>query len=97
MDGALSNQVTFTLNGQTVGITPKSDERLSEALRERLGARDVKIGCNAGDCGACTVLLDGAPVCACIVPVAQAQGLDDQSLAGSIEGDAPAHDLAQRL
>ena len=54
----------FTLNGLPVSAVPRAGERLSEMLRERLDTRDVKIGCNAGDCGACTVLLDGAPVCA---------------------------------
>lgn len=64
----------FELNGQPVAIKPAASERLSEALRERLGARDVKIGCNAGDCGACTVLLDGEPICACLMPAQRAAG-----------------------
>ncbi|MBV8840489.1 MAG: molybdopterin-dependent oxidoreductase, partial [Alphaproteobacteria bacterium] len=47
---------------------------LAETLRERLGMTATKIGCDAGDCGACTVLLEGAQVCACLVPSAQADG-----------------------
>ena len=43
-------------------------------LRDELGLTGTKIGCDAGDCGACTVLLDGEPVCACLVAVGQAEG-----------------------
>jgi CO/xanthine dehydrogenase Mo-binding subunit/aerobic-type carbon monoxide dehydrogenase small subunit (CoxS/CutS family) len=77
----------FHLNGHVVEVEPAPGERLSHALRERLGARDVKIGCNAGDCGACTVLVDGAPVCACLMPVQQAAGRQVETLAGLVKAD----------
>ena len=48
--------------------------RLSDVLRDDLGLTGTKVGCDAGDCGACTVRLDGRAVCACLVPVAQAVG-----------------------
>ena len=51
--------IALTLNGEAVTLGADPSARLSEVLRERAGARDVKVGCNAGDCGACTVLLDG--------------------------------------
>jgi len=85
-------EVGFILNGRTVAVNPRPGERLSEALRERLAAREVKIGCNAGDCGACTVLVDGAAICACLMPVQQAAGRRVETVAGW--GDDP---LAQRL
>ena len=49
-------------------------ERLADVLRDELGLIGTKIGCDAGDCGACTVLLDDEQVCACLVPVGQAAG-----------------------
>ena len=61
-----------TVNGEvkTVALTP--GRRLSEVLREEIGLKGTKVGCDAGDCGACTVLLDDAPVCACLTPAIQA-------------------------
>ncbi|MSU88720.1 molybdopterin-dependent oxidoreductase [Rhodobacteraceae bacterium 2CG4] len=64
----------LTVNGRDHALPVAPGRRLSEVLREDLGLRGTKVGCDAGDCGACTVLLDGAPVCACLTPVAQAAG-----------------------
>lgn len=86
--------IAFTLNGASVGAVPATGERLSQTLREHLGARDVKIGCNAGDCGACTVLLDGQPVCACLTPTHQAAGRTVETLAGLHAHDPIAKGLA---
>lgn len=66
--------VAFDLNGRQVSCEAKPAARLSEMLRQQLGHTGVKSGCDAGDCGACTVLMDGAPVCACLVPAVQAEG-----------------------
>ena len=77
----------FRLNGRAVQVQADPGERLSQALRERLEAREVKIGCNAGDCGACTVLMDGDPVCACLVPVQQAEGALVETGAGLAVAD----------
>ena len=66
--------IRFTLNGMQVGVEAPPTERLSETLRERLGKTGTKVGCDAGDCGACTVLLDGAAVCACLTPAARVAG-----------------------
>ncbi|MDU8929876.1 molybdopterin cofactor-binding domain-containing protein [Alisedimentitalea sp. MJ-SS2] len=87
----------FHLNGRDVEVTPRVGERLSEALRERLGTRDVKVGCNAGDCGACTVLLDGAPVCACLTPVEQVDGRTVETLAGLVKEEPLAGELGKRF
>lgn len=66
--------ISFTLNGQAVSCDAAPTLRLTEVLREHLGQRGTKVGCDAGDCGACTVLVNGRAVCACMVPAAQAMG-----------------------
>jgi len=66
--------IAFTLNGTPVTVDCPPTERLTEVLRDRLGRTGTKVGCDAGDCGACTVLIDGAQVCACLVPAARAEG-----------------------
>ncbi|NKB28842.1 MAG: molybdopterin-dependent oxidoreductase [Rhodobacteraceae bacterium] len=96
MDKTSSTPATgFVLDGTPVLCEPANGERLSHSLRERLGSRDVKVGCNAGDCGACTVLVDGAPVCACLMPTQQAAGRQVETQAGLVEGDPLAARLAE--
>ena len=97
MDKRVDAETMFRLNGRDVRLAPRVGERLSEALRERLGARDVKVGCNAGDCGACTVLVDGAPVCACLMPAQQAAGAEVETLAGLVAREPLAAELARRF
>jgi aldehyde oxidoreductase len=80
--------IAFTLNGEPVGVDAPPTERLSETLRERLGMVGTKVGCDAGDCGACTVLLDGAAVCACLTPVARIAG----RAVTTVEAETPALD-----
>jgi aldehyde oxidoreductase len=75
--------IAFTLNGSPAQTDAPSTERLSETLRERLGLPGTKIGCDAGDCGACTVLLDGQAVCACLTPAARVQGRAVTTIEGS--------------
>lgn len=86
--------VEFNLNGANTPLNTEIGERLSHSLRERLGVRDVKIGCNAGDCGACTVLVDGEPICACLMATKQAEGRTVETLSGLIAGDPWAKKLA---
>ena len=74
--------VAFTVNGRPVSVAAPPLRRLADALRDDLGLTGTKVGCNAGDCGACTVLLDGAQVCACMVPLAQAAGRSVETVEG---------------
>lgn len=77
--------IRFSLNGSQVEVDAPPTERLSETLRERLGKTGTKVGCDAGDCGACTVLLNGAAVCACLTPVARVAGC----AVTTVEGETP--------
>ena len=85
--------LNLRLNGAARQAVVAPQARLSAVLRERLGCEGVKVGCDAGDCGACTVLLDGAPVCACILPAARAEGRHVET----VEGLAPAPGIPGRL
>ncbi|MGB0900876.1 molybdopterin-dependent oxidoreductase [Halocynthiibacter sp.] len=85
--------LSFTLNHQDRSVQMPQSGRLSDALRDGLSQTDVKSGCDAGDCGACTVLLDGVPVCSCITPAAQAVGCHVETQAGLVESD----DLSRKL
>ncbi|MCF3642675.1 molybdopterin-dependent oxidoreductase [Rhizobium sp. TRM95111] len=91
---AACQAIGLMLNGKTVAAKVHPATRLSQALRDDLGCLDVKIGCNAGDCGACTVLLDGAPVCACTTPLARAEGATVETVRGLTEDDETAKALA---
>lgn len=64
----------FTLNGAPVQLTVASDAFLVDVLREQLGLTGTKRGCGNGECGACTVLIDGEPVASCMYPIMKVQG-----------------------
>ncbi len=64
----------FHLNGHEVAVRAAPLARLSQVLREELGLTGTKVGCDAGDCGACTVSIDGRQVCACMTPLGQVAG-----------------------
>ncbi|MFY0613352.1 MAG: molybdopterin-dependent oxidoreductase [Hyphomicrobiaceae bacterium] len=82
------SSITFTLNGEPVETTAPPMERLSVLLRERLGYKGTKVGCDAGDCGACTVMIAGAPCCSCLVPVSQVNGTEVNTVEGlSLDGE----------
>lgn len=72
----------FTLNGRDVRAEVPPMRRLSLVLREDLGLKGTKVGCDAGDCGACTVLIDGQAVCACLTPAAQVAGRQVRTVEG---------------
>ena len=68
--------ISITVNGTRHDVAADPFAPLSDTLREGLGLTGTKEGCNAGDCGACTVLMDGAQVCSCLVSTAQAEGAE---------------------
>ena len=63
----------FTLNGAPVDVESHPAARLLDVLREDLRLTGTKEGCGEGECGACTVLIDGVPVCSCLVPLSQVE------------------------
>ncbi len=75
----------FTVNGSAVEVDVPGMRRLLDVVREDLGLTGTKEGCGEGECGACTVLLDGAPVDSCLVPVCQVDG----AAIATVEGLAP--------
>jgi carbon-monoxide dehydrogenase small subunit len=72
----------FEVNGTAAEVDAPGMRRLLDVLREDLSLTGTKEGCGEGECGACTVLLDGAPVDACLVPVCQVDGADIRTVEG---------------
>ena len=66
--------IQLTVNGETVEAAVEPNRTLLQFLRDDLGLTGTKHGCGLGDCGACTVILDGKPVNSCLVLAVQAQG-----------------------
>ena len=67
-------EVTLKVNGEEYKVSVPAKETLLNVLRDRLGFLDVKCSCNEGECGACTVLLNGKAVCSCLMLAVQAEG-----------------------
>jgi carbon-monoxide dehydrogenase small subunit len=84
----------FSVNGEPVEVEAIGSRRLLDVLREDLGLTGTKEGCGEGECGACSVLLDGAVVDACLVPVSQANGTQVRTVEGLGAADA-LNDLQQ--
>jgi carbon-monoxide dehydrogenase small subunit len=82
-------RITATVNGQVQEVDDVWEgESLLYVLRERMGLPGSKNACEQGECGSCTVYLDGAPVCACLVAAGQAEGCEVVTVEGLAEPDA---------
>ena len=88
--------VTATVNGDAVEFLCEPDETLLDVLRDRLQLTGSKEGCASGDCGACSVMLDGRLVCACLVLGAEAEGRSVETIEGMADGEA-LHPLQQKF
>jgi CO/xanthine dehydrogenase Mo-binding subunit/aerobic-type carbon monoxide dehydrogenase small subunit (CoxS/CutS family) len=89
--------VELTVNGRGLRITGDPMRRLSDVLRDDLGLTGTKVGCEAGDCGACTIRMDGRQVESCLVPLAQTAGSTVTTIEGLAHGDAWGRDGAPRV
>jgi carbon-monoxide dehydrogenase small subunit len=79
--------VTTKINGDTIEYVCEADETLLDVLRNRLGLTGAKEGCSTGDCGACSVTVDGRLTCSCLVLGAEADGCEIGTIEGMAKGD----------
>jgi carbon-monoxide dehydrogenase small subunit len=79
--------VSTSVNGDPVEYVCPADESLLDVLRDRVGLTGVKEGCGTGDCGACSITLDGTLVCACLVLGAEAEGRKITTIEGMADGE----------
>ncbi len=75
-------RIRFRLNGEPVEVDVEPNELLINVLRDKLGVTSVRYGCGIGECGACTVLVDGEPVLSCLVLAADVDGRDVVTVEG---------------
>jgi carbon-monoxide dehydrogenase small subunit len=88
--------VTATVNGDAVEFLCEPEQTLLDVLRDELQLTGSKEGCASGDCGACSVLLEGRLVCACLVLGAEAEGRSVETIEGMAQGDR-LHPLQQKF
>ena len=82
-----TNHIQTTINGDATEFLCNSDESLLDVLRDRLGMTGAKEGCGTGDCGACSVTMNGRLVCSCLVLGVETEGADIHTIEGMADGD----------
>lgn len=91
LEATTRRMIYMRINGQDREIEVRPNELLADVLRERLGLTGTKIGCEAGECGACTVLLDGKPTLSCLTLAIECEGKEILTIEGI--GDAAEGEL----
>ena len=90
------NHVTTTINGEPAEFLCDTEQTLLDVLRDELHLTGSKEGCSSGDCGACSVTIDGRLVCACLVLAVEAEGTEVETIEGMADGDQ-LHPLQQKF
>ncbi len=88
--------VSTTINGDQIEFACEPDETLLDALRNRIGLTGAKEGCGTGDCGSCSVTVDGRLVCSCLVLGVEAEGREIETIEGMADGPV-LHPLQQKF
>ncbi|HUR42619.1 MAG TPA: (2Fe-2S)-binding protein [Aestuariivirga sp.] len=83
----MSVKVSTTINGDQIDFICETDETLLDALRSRVGLTGAKEGCGTGDCGACSITIDGRLVCSCLVLGVEAEGREIETVEGMADGE----------
>ncbi|MBM4205066.1 MAG: (2Fe-2S)-binding protein [Gammaproteobacteria bacterium] len=90
-------QVETSINGESVEFLCEPQQTLLDVLREELGRTGTKEGCGSGDCGACSVIMDGRLVCACLVLAVEAGGHEITTIEGIATPDGGLHTIQQKF
>ena len=92
----MKHHISFNVNGDPVEALCETEQTLLDVLRDELNMTGTKEGCATGDCGACSVLVDGRLVCACLVLGTEMKGQDVETIEGMADGDS-LHPLQQKF
>ena len=90
------HHVSTTINGEPVEFLCQTEQTLLDALRDELGLTGSKEGCSSGDCGACSVIVDGRLICSCLMLAVEAEGRTIETIEGLARGEA-LHPLQQKF
>lgn len=91
----MTDAINFVVNGQAQNVTVAPHRTLLDVLRNECGLTGTKRGCDVGDCGACTVMLDGRAVCSCLVLAGEVEGARVETIEGLQEGPGRPHVLQE--
>jgi len=87
--------IEFNCNGKEISIEALPGARSLDLIRDQLGLTGTKEGCGRGECGACTILLDGSPVNSCLLPAAKLQGREVETIEGVSNGAGGLHPIQE--